>query len=496
MPGLSFTAEIALCVVALVIYVGGMFVGARAVWTWMAMGGVIVAAVATASPDTGPADAGAVVEGWAVAVRWIGLAMGGLLLAATPLPPTSRAASTFGGSILMAVVGVLLVGRAEGLVLSFLGLELVGFAVWSLMIFGPEGKAEPKNAARYFLLTAIGTGVLFYGLGFLLCTAGSSELTVIRDRLGELVADAPEGPILLAKIGLVLILVGLGLKIAAPAFHFQRPGAEVTCWPASGMASVAPLAAAIIVLVRVVVLAGEPLGALACRITLLAAMAAMTAGNLTAFFQVNPLRLLVYSSLAQAGYLLIGPAVEMANGSTTWHNWNGLGTLLFCLPLFATATLGLFAALSCLAHGGNRIEHLEQLAGLAWTKGIRRRVLAWSIGVFMLSLAGIPPLAGFWGRLLPLAGMLSEGVAGPGVQSWFVVTAVVCVVNSAVAATYYLRVLVVIFFRTPLGTPQVEDESDGLFLAAVCLAAVIVVVGPYPGLAVNLAWVGDLVWLG
>ena len=525
MPPLSFTAEIALAVLAIVIYVGGLIFNGRAVWAWMAMGGIIVAAVATASPNTGLTDApsstwqkGATAglsssagrelpqdtagqassgtQDFAVAVRWIGLALGGLLLVATSLPPKSPAASTFTGSILMAVAGVLLVGRADGLVLSFLGLELVGFASWTLLVFGPSGETKPRDAARYLLLNVIGAGVLFYGLGFLLCTAGSSELTAIRDRLSQLVADAPEGPILLAKIGLVLILAGLGLKIAAPAFHFHRPRADLACWPASGMVSVVPLTAVMIVLIRVVALGSEPLGPLACRITLLLAMAAMTAGNLMAFVQTNPCRLLVYSSLAQAGYLLIGPAVAMAGHSTTRPGWSGVGTLLFGLPVFAAATIGLFAALGCLGRGGNRIEHVEQLAGLAWTEGVRRRVLAWSIGVFMFSLAGIGPLAGFWARLLSLAGMLSTGGAGPEMQSWLAVAAAVCIINSAVASVYYLKVVAVIFFRTPLGTPQIESESDGPFLAAVCSALVIVAVGLYPGPGVNLAWVNGLAWPG
>ena len=496
MPPLSFTAEISLAVLAIVIYAGGLIFNARAVWAWMAMGGIIVAALATASPNTGLTDPSSVAGDFAVAVRWIGLALGGLLLVATSLPPTSPAASTFVASILLALVGVLLVGRADGLVLSFLGLELVGFASWTLLVFDPAGQTRPKDAARYLLLNVIGTGVLFYGLGFLLCTAESSELTAIRGRLAQLLADAPEGPITLAKIGLVLILAGLGLKIAAPAFHFHCPRAAVASWPAAGMVSVVPLTAVVIVLVRVVVLGSQPLGPLACRTTLLLAMAAMTAGNLLAFLQTNPCRLLVYSSLAQAGYLLIGPAVAMAGHSTTRPGWSGVGTLLFGLPVFAAATIGLFAALGCLTHGGNRIDHVEQLAGLAWTEGVRRRVLAWSIGVFMLSLAGIGPLAGFWARLLSLAGMLSMSGTGPEMQSWFAVAAAVCVVNSAVAAVYYLKVVALIFFRTPLGTPQIESESEGPFLAAVCSALAIVAIGLCPGPVVNLAWMSGLPWPG
>ena len=490
MPPLSCTAEIVLAVLAILIYAGGLIFNGRAVWAWMALGGIIVAAVAMASPNTGSVGDPSSTQDFAIAARWIGLALGGLLLIATALPPASPAASTFVGSILMAVVGLLLVGRAEGLVLSFLGLELVGLASWTLLVFGPAGETRPKDAARYLLLNMIATGLLIYGLGFLLCTAGSSELTAIRDRLGQLIADAPDGPIILGQIGLVLIIAGLGVKIAAPALHFRRPRAPVECWPGSGMLAVIPLTAALIVLVRVVALGSEPLGSLACRITLLLAMAAMVAGNLTALFQTNPCRLLVYSSLAQAGYLLIVPAVEMAGGSAVRPSFSGFGTLLFSLPVFAAATIGLFAALGCLTRGGNRIEHVEQLAGLAWTQGVQRRVLAWSIGIFMLSLAGIGPLAGFWARFLTLAGILSTGGTDSALQGWFAVATAVCVINSVVASVYYLKVVALIFFRTPLGTPKIESESEGPFLAAVCSAVLIVAVGLYPALAVNLAWPG------
>ena len=515
MPALSFTAEIALTVLAIGIYAGGLIFNGRAVWAWMAMGGIIVAALAMTSPNTGLTDASSLDQDFAVVVRWIGLALGGLLLVATSLPPTSPAASTFAASILMAVVGVLLVGRADGLVLSFLGLELVGFASWTLLVFGPAGETRPRDAARFLLLNAIGAGILFYGLGFLLCSAGSSELTAIRDRLGQLLADAPQSPTFLPRLGLVLILAGLALKIAAPAFHYrsrlslrESSGHNVgfaerkttfetePSWPASGMLSVVPLLAVMIVLVRVVVLGSQPLEPMACRITLLLAMAAMTAGNLMAFVQTNPYRLLVYSSLAQAGYLLTGPAVAMAGHWPTRPGFNGIGTLLFCLPVFATATIGLFAALGCLTHGGNRIQHVEQLAGLAWTKGVRRRLLAWSIGLFMLSLAGIGPLAGFWARLLTLAGILSTFASGPEMQNWFLVTAVVCVVNSLVALVYYMKVVALIFFRTPLGTPQIESESEGPFLATLCSALVVFAVGIYPGPSVNLAWISALPWPG
>ena len=516
MPALSFSAEIALTVLAIVIYAGGLIVNGRAVWAWMAMGGIIVAAVAMTSPNTGLTDPNSVAGDIAVAVRWMGLALGGLLLVTTSLPARSPAASTCAGSILMAVVGVLLAGRANGLLLSFLGLELVCVACWTLLVFGPAGETRPQDAARYLLPSVIGTGMLFYGLGFLLCTAGSWELTEIRDRLGRLLADAPEGPILLAEIGLVLILAGLGLKISAAAFHFRfKKGSGTVAgtarrvlrttvpdpflnrgWPVLGMVCVVPLTAAVIVLVRVVVLGSQPLGPLACRITLLLAMGAMTAGNVTAFAQTNPCRLLVYSSLAQAGYLLMGPAVAMAGGSAARPGVSGIGTLLFALPVFAAATIGLFAALSCLGRGGNRIEHVEQLAGLAWTKGARRRVLAWSIGVFMLSLAGIGPLAGFWARLLTLAGVLSTGGTEQGLQSWLAVAAGVFVVNSMVALVYYLKLVALIFFRLPLGTPQLESESEGPFLAAVCSAVVIVAMGLWPGPAVNLVWISGLTWPG
>jgi NADH-quinone oxidoreductase subunit N len=242
----------------------------------------------------------------------------------------------------------------------------------------------------------------------------------------------------------------------------------------------------------------------------------MTLGNVVALWQDNLRRLLAYSSIAQAGYMLIGLAACLAAEPHSAAARDGLDSLLLYLLVYAAATLGAFAALDCLSGKGDRrlafavpegqtrakghsgqkvpvslfrtdrqIDGVDDLAGLAWTPGRIRRFLAWALALFFFSLTGVPPLAGFWGKLAVIFSALDTG-AGAGVQGWFIALAVIGVLNAAISAGYYLRVVGVIFFRTPLATPRTRDEP-GLSLLATALCAVLVVaIGVMPRYATSL----------
>jgi NADH-quinone oxidoreductase subunit N len=211
------------------------------------------------------------------------------------------------------------------------------------------------------------------------------------------------------------------------------------------------------------------------------AVLTMTFGNVLALWQQNVRRLLAYSSIAHAGYMLIGLSVFLAAKPETTSNWDGVGALLLYLMIYTVATIGTFAALACLGRGSRQLDSIDELAGLGWTPGPVRPVLAWSIAVFMFSLAGIPPLAGFWGKLALFAGALEvEGVSSD-VRQWFLILAVIGVLNAAVAAAYYLRIVGAMFFRMPLGTPPVRDRSGGMLLATVLSAALVILIGVAPG---------------
>ena len=236
---------------------------------------------------------------------------------------------------------------------------------------------------------------------------------------------------------------------------------------------------------RVVAVAMGGVHSAAWPIAMVLAALTMTLGNVVALWQNNLRRLLAYSSIAHAGYMLIGLSVWMATGAGSEGQWNGLGSLLFYLATYTVATIGTFASLAYLGPERREVENVEDLAGLAWTGGPGtlgvRPVLAWAIALFMLSLAGIPPLFGFWGKLAIFSTSLSVGGLAESVRPWFVALAVIGVVNSAIAAAYYLRIVGVMFFRLPLGTPPTKTDAGGTLLAALGCAALVVVLGLLPG---------------
>jgi NADH-quinone oxidoreductase subunit N len=208
---------------------------------------------------------------------------------------------------------------------------------------------------------------------------------------------------------------------------------------------------------------------------LAAAVLTMTLGNTLAFWQTDLRRLLADSSIAQAGYVLLALAAAMAssrgNAATAW---NGIDALWFYVAVYAAATIGAFAMLEHLGREDRSLDGVDELAGL----GVTRPLAAAVVAVCMFSLAGVPPLAGFWGKLMIFGSALS--VESPDARWWFVGAAVLGVLNAAAAAAYYLRVVAVMYFRTPLVTPRAEG-GRGAWAAAVSCAVIVVVVGVYPG---------------
>jgi NADH-quinone oxidoreductase subunit N len=211
---------------------------------------------------------------------------------------------------------------------------------------------------------------------------------------------------------------------------------------------------------------------------LVLSMLTMTVGNVMALWQENLRRLLAYSSVAHAGYMLIALAVGLVPVAAQGR-WNGVSALLFYLCVYAVATVGTFAALEFLRHRDRQIEAVEELAGLGRT----RPLLALAIAVFMFSLAGIPPLAGFWGKLFVFGSALSVdagNLAAGSLWPWFVALAVVGVLNAAVAAAYYLRIVAVMYFRTPLAVLRPRGGA-GAWLALTACAVLTLLLGILPG---------------
>ena len=479
--------EIVLAAVAVLIYIAGAFVQTRRVWGWIALGGVIASAVALATSGAGGVLGGSIpMQPLADYVRWLALAVGALFVLMALLPLATSGTSEYLGSLLLTVVGVMLVAGAGDLILLFVGLELVSIPTYIILYLGRRDAESQEAAAKYFFLSILASGMLLYGLSFLYGAAGSTDLEAIRGALAAGAGDAAGFPNL-AGVALALVFAGLGFKIAAVPFHFYAPDVyEGTTHTNAALLSVVPKIAGVIGLVKVVAVGMTGVASLSAfpwAVPMALAVLTMTFGNVMALWQDNVRRLLAYSSIAHAGYMLIGLSVYLGTASPTAVRWDGVGALLLYLVVYAVATIGTFAALTCLGRRQKQIDSVEELAGLGWTPGTIRPLLAWAIAVFMFSLAGIPPLAGFWGKLAVFASALS--VDGDD-RWWFVVLAIIGVLNAAVAAAYYLRIVSVMFFRLPLGTPPTREEAGGAFAASMLCVALVIIIGLTPGM-----WIHD-----
>ena len=348
--------------------------------------------------------------------QWVFLILGGLFAVAS-IGEQSRSdtPAEFYGLLLTLIAGMMVVASADELILLFLGLELISIPTYVLLYLARRDFASQEAATKYFLLSVLSAAILLYGFSFLYGLTGTTQLTAIRHVLSQSYASSSmempiAAPSQLGIVALTLIFAGLGFKMTAVPFHFYAPDVYqgTTAWNA-GLLAVAPKAAGFVALIRVSTQTLSGYEASGETIALILAMVTMTGGNILALLQTNIRRLLAYSSIAHAGYMLIGVAVGF------WESWNpaqsldsqfglpgGIEASLFYLIAYSLVTAGLFIVLVYLARPGKQIEHVEELTGL-------RRTHPWvavSAAIFLFSLAGVPPLPGFWAKLGVFAGAL------------------------------------------------------------------------------------------
>jgi len=321
--------------------------------------------------------------------------------------------------IMAAVIGMMVLGSATSLVTVFLGLEILSLALYILSGFARTDFRAQEAAAKYLLVGGFASAFVLYGMALVYGAAGT---TVIPDIAKNLTSSAASNPMLI--LGILLMGVGFAFKVSAAPFHMWTPdvyqGAPI---PVTAFMSVGTKAAAFAMIVRVFA-SGLPHLAPEWQ-TLLAfvAAASMVWGNLMAIAQSSLKRLLAYSGIAQAGYVLIG---VVAGGS------NGLAAVLYYLFVYMFMNFGAFAVLTLLAGPEGDRDRFADLEGL----GRRNPVLAVAMTIFMLSLAGFPPSVGFFGKLFLFTAGVSAGYL------WLVVLAVLM---SVVSVFYYVRVLVPIW---------------------------------------------------
>jgi NADH-quinone oxidoreductase subunit N len=480
--------EVVLVLAATVVYLGGAFLPARSGWNWLAAASILLACVALyeqagaapAAVDGGTASGPIVVDIFSTTLRWGILATGLLFVMLASRRAYDEESSEFMGSLLLIVAGLMLVALANDLVLLFVGLELISIPTYVILYLG-RGSNLLESGTKYFFLSVLSSALLLYGFSFLYGAAGSTSLADIRQVLASAAPDR-SGTTAFASLALVLVFAGLAFRLTAVPFHFYAPDVyQGTTNPNAGLLAVVPKIAGLVAFVRVVYVAMPGFERVGWQLTLSVAVVTMTLGNLLALWQNNVRRLLAYSSIAHAGYMLIGLAVgfAVAAGASGAEHFDGVGATFFYLLVYAAATAGTFAALTYLGGARRSIDTVDELAGLA---GSHPKTAA-ALAVFMFSLTGLPPLAGFWGKFTLFTGALGVDAKNPEASSlwpWFLALAIVGAVNAAISAGYYLRIVGVMYFRPSLARPEGRGGSGAALAMSVCALAVLAI-GSYPG---------------
>ncbi len=365
--------------------------------------------------------------------------------------------------LLFACSGMSLMASSGDLILTFLGIEILSIATYILAGFKREDIRSNESSLKYFLLGSFATAFLLYGIALIYGSTGSTNYQIIRE-----LATLQGTPQITTIIGMGLLLVGFGFKVALVPFHAWAPDVyEGAPTPVTAFMTVGPKAAGFAALVRILVQALPALGPEYWTILLwVSAILTMTLGNIVALRQTNIKRMLAYSAIAHAGYILIG---IVANNNA------GYGAVLFYLVAYTVMNLGALSIVLTLSGKGDTRVNLDDYAGL----GRKAPFLAASLSLFLISLAGIPLTGGFIGKFYLFSAAIQKGYIG---------LAIVGVLNSVVSVYYYFRIMIMMYMSEPAPDQPGPEPVSLPVLAIIAITAVwIVWLGVYPAQILNLA---------
>ncbi len=460
---------LAVLVAAAVLVVDIVVPGRSAPALAVALGGLTLVAIAAIAVGQAPAtafDGSYTVDALTtfLDVLFVAVVAMTILFAPDYLEPRDLPIAEFSAVIIFALAGIMLISAATDLVLLFLGLELMVLPGYLLAGFAKRDPYSSEGAIKYFLLGSFSSAIFLFGLAFVWGLTGTTRVAGVADALRQVASGAAPLSAGLA-MGLAFMTTGVAFKIAAVPFHYWTPDAyQGSPTPVTGYLSVGPKVGAFALILRLFVGALGPLKADWLVVIAILAAITMTLGNLVALTQSNVKRMLAYSSIAHTGYMLVGLAAWAAGRP------EGLEGLLYYGAAYAFMNLGAFAVVAALQKRQGVTSNLDTFAGL----GRREPWLGVIMTLFLLSLTGIPPFAGFFAKAYVI---LAAVQAGGGVG----LLAVLTVLNAAAAAFYYLRVVVYMYMRDP-ATEQPALSHGRLLWSGLAAATVLtIVLGVVPG---------------
>ena len=346
---------------------------------------------------------------------------------------------------MFSLLGILVMLSANNFLVVYLGLELMSLSLYALVALRRDHAPATEAAMKYFVLGALASGFLLYGLSMMYGATGSLEINGVYKAIGT--GQINKGVLIL---GIVFIAAGLGFKLGAVPFHMWVPdvyqGAPTAVTLLIGGA---PKLAAFAVTIRLLV---EGMVGLALdwqQMLVVLSVGSMLLGNLAAIAQTNLKRMLAYSTIAQMGFMLLGMCCGVTSANTLSAT-NAYSSSMFYVVTYVLTTLGTFGLIMLLSRQGFEAEHVDDFKGLArrspWFAGV--------MAIFMFSLAGIPPTVGFYAKLSVLQALVSTNVPG------YIVLAVAAVLLSLVGAFYYLRLVKVMFFDDPTDTLPIASTRE------------------------------------
>ena len=495
--------EAILGLAACVLFLGGTWLHCRMRWGIWALVSLAAAGVALAVnplplPGMEPKAAAVLFAGpvwfdrFSLLVRVVAIVGGAVLVLLSWDEVPDRQAADYHGCLLLIVAGTGLTAAANDLITLFLALELVSIPTY-VLLYLPRADAPAQEAAmKYFLLSVFSSAFLLFGFSYLYGLAGTTNLPAIAEALSRNPAAIPG----MSLVALVMVVAGLGFKITAVPFHFYAPDVyQGTATANAAVLAFVPKVAGFAALVRVLgflpyTFQGRPLtegGTVGLMLgeqvpVLLWIMAAvtMTLGNVLALLQDNLKRLLAYSSVAHAGYMLIGLSVAPRLAADPNSPVGGVEAMLFYLVAYGGMTVGAFAVLSYLSTKERPVETVDDLAGLSRS----HPGVALLMALFLFSLIGIPLTAGFAGKFLLFNGALLvpfnlDNPLSLEQRKLFITLAFIAAINAAIGGWYYLRVVAAMYLRDPL-TPIAKGHIRPALFAAWACGLLTLAAGVYP----------------